>query len=92
VADLLRRYPDRGSGLAQISFGDDKVFVSAVWDELHREYAVTLARFKELALAFHRAGKVSLSRADLVEALDPKVLDRSEIRSMSSTFHFLRRA
>lgn len=73
-------------------FGDRKVFISAAWDELRRrpEYAsLTLSEFKARLVRAHRAGELVLARADLVAAMDPGLVDASEISADGATFHFI---
>ncbi|TMQ11239.1 MAG: hypothetical protein E6J90_22500 [Deltaproteobacteria bacterium] len=73
-------------------FGDRKVFVSAVWDQLRREprwSGLALAEFKARLLAAHRAGALTLARADLVAAMDPALVAASEIAADGASFHFL---
>jgi hypothetical protein len=73
-------------------FGDRKVFVSAVWDELHKRpawAALALDDFKARLVAAHRAGELTLARADLVAAMDPALVAASEIAADGASFHFL---
>ena len=73
-------------------FGDRKVFVSAVWDELHRDPRwadLALAEFKTRLVAAHRAGELALARADLVAAMDPALVAASEIAADGASFHFI---
>lgn len=73
-------------------FGDDKVFISHVLRQLTDEGAGVndAEAFKDRLVSVHRRGLLSLSRADLVEAMDPKDVDASETRYLSATFHFVR--
>jgi hypothetical protein len=68
-------------------FGEDKVFISHVW---RKTGDGELAAFKERLLAAQRAGLVTLTRADLVAAMDPRDVAESEISYRGSSFHFLR--
>jgi hypothetical protein len=73
-------------------FGDRKVFVSAVWHELRRNPrwpAVTLDELKVRLVAAHRAGELTLARADLVAAMDPELVAASEITTDGASFHFI---
>jgi hypothetical protein len=68
------------------------VFVSAVWHELRQDprwSAISLRDFKARLVAAHRAGELSLARADLVAAMDPELVAVSEIISDGASFHFL---
>jgi len=73
-------------------FGDRKVFVSAVWDQLRRDprwAGLGLAGFKADLVAAHRAGELALARADLVAAMDPALVAASEIAVDGASFHFV---
>ena len=37
----------------------------------------------------HRQGELRLARADLVAAMDPELVARSEIGYLNATFHFV---
>lgn len=76
-------------------FGTNKVFIAAAFDEATRRgFRGTLDDFKRQLVSAHRAGRLNLSRADLVEAMNPKMVRRSEIDKEGlgdgSTFHFIR--
>jgi hypothetical protein len=73
-------------------FGDRKVFVSALWDELRKRpawAALALDDFKARLLVAHRAGALTLARADLVAAMDPALVSASEIAADGASFHFV---
>ena len=73
-------------------FGDRKVFISSVWDELRRSptYSqLTLDDFKARLVRAHHDGDVVLARADLVAAMSPELVAASEIRADGASFHFI---
>jgi hypothetical protein len=73
-------------------FGDRKVFISAVWDELRRHrawVALTLDEFKAKLLRAHRDGDLVLARADLVAAMNPDLVAASETTTDGASFHFI---
>ena len=73
-------------------FGDRKVFISSVWDELRRHptwSALTLDEFKARLVRAHRDGDVVLARADLVAAMDPSLVAASETTTDGASFHFI---
>ncbi len=70
-------------------FGDNKVFISHVHAAL-ADPALDLPAFKARLLDAHRQGLVTLTRADLVEAMDPTDVAASETRYLGATFHFVR--
>jgi hypothetical protein len=88
ASDVLRAAGSTHDGW----FGERKVFVSAVWRQLRRNpswSALTLPAFKERLVAAHRAGELTLARADLVAAMDPELVAASEITADGASFHFL---
>ena len=70
-------------------FGDHKVFIGQV----HRELGSAvpdLDSFKARLVEAHRAELLTLSRADLVEAMSPEDVRVSETRYLGEEFHFVR--
>ena len=75
-------------------FGDRKVFIASAWEELRRQprwTALSLDDFKDRLLAAHRAGDLSLARADLVAAMNPDLVAASETVTDGASFHFILR-
>lgn len=72
-------------------FGDDKVFISHIVQQLEAGgYAVgDVEAFKNRLVAVHRGRLLSMSRADLVQAMDPGDVDASETKYLSARFHFV---
>lgn len=73
-------------------FGGDKVWTHAAWawSGAGKE-GMTLPEFKGLLWESHRAGYLELCRADMIEAMDPYDVKRSEIRTeMGATFNLIR--
>lgn len=74
-------------------FGDQKVFVAAIWRVLHRDprfSGMSMETFKRHLVDANRRGLLSLARADLVAAMDPSEVELSEIRDDIATYHFVR--
>jgi len=87
VIDAARRCPATGR------FGDNKVFISHVWRQLNGERAAAgldLSKFKQRLVEANRDGLLHLSRADLVEAMDPTDVRESSTVYDNATFHFVR--
>lgn len=84
--------------LARISppddrFHDNKVFIAPLWRTSQQESSfprLTLAEFKACLLKANREGLLHLSRADLVQAMDPQLVAESETAHLTATFHFVR--
>lgn len=73
-------------------FGDDEVFIASAWDGLRespRWRLLDLDAFKHKLVEANRAGLIRLNRADLVGAMDPAELSRSETHYLNATFHFV---
>ncbi len=73
-------------------FGDRKVFISHVWHKLHEDGAfpgMAEDEFKRRLTEANQAGLLTLSRADLVEAMNPDDVKASETRYLTGTFHFV---
>jgi hypothetical protein len=73
-------------------FGDNKVFIAHVWRRLADEPgvpAMDLPTFKRRLTEANNAGVLTLSRADLVEVMDPTDVRESETRYLNAEFHFV---
>ncbi|MEZ4730804.1 MAG: hypothetical protein R3E79_27080 [Caldilineaceae bacterium] len=72
-------------------FGDNKVFISKVWETLQQrlDLELSLGEFKQCLLAANQQRFLTLSRADMAYALDPEDVSASEINHMASTVHFI---
>jgi hypothetical protein len=79
-------------------FGDNKVFLSHVWNRFRESASaggaggngMSRADFDRHLVEANRQNLLTLSRADLVSAMDPGDVAESEIRLPHSTFHFVR--
>jgi hypothetical protein len=68
------------------------VFVSALWHRIERDNRLpdlSLDRFKSWLVTANREQLLDLARADLVGAMDPKLVKDSEIQDLGATFHFV---
>lgn len=73
-------------------FGDGKAFIASVWQQLSSDPDVRKigeAGFKQLLVEAHQRGELTLSRADLVSAMDPNDVAASETRHLNATYHFI---
>jgi hypothetical protein len=74
-------------------FGDNKVFISEIWRAFQERDdfdGLSLREFKERLVEAHRRRLLELSRADLVERMDPRDVAESETKYLDATFHFVR--
>jgi hypothetical protein len=86
VIDAARRCPAAGR------FGDNKVFISHVWRQMNGLPGgpLELGEFKQRLLEANRDGLLQLSRADLVEAMNPVDVRESSTVYDNATFQFIR--
>ncbi|QDE88841.1 hypothetical protein BHS06_07555 [Myxococcus xanthus] len=87
-ADFAERVLSVARALPTGRFGENKVFISHVWKALQPEWS-TREAFDAALLEANRTRLLSLTRADLVSAMDPKDVAESEVRSFGASFHFV---
>lgn len=76
----------------QDRFHDNKVFIAALWRASQREPSfprLTLTEFKQRLVEANGQSMLHLSRADLVQAMDPQLVADSETAYLNATFHFV---
>jgi hypothetical protein len=76
----------------QDRFHDNKVFIVALWRGSQRELnfpRLSLAQFKQRLIEANAQHLLHLSRADLVQAMDPQLVADSETVHKNATFHFV---
>jgi len=88
VEDFSERVLAVARALPTGRFGRDKVFISHVWRALQPEWS-DRAAFDAALLEANRTQHLSLTRADLVSAMDPADVSESEVRSFGASFHFV---
>jgi hypothetical protein len=73
-------------------FGSNKIFIARLWDHWGDRWPgdrPPLEQFKRMLVDAHRKDLLTLSRADLVAAMDPADVARSETRYETAEFHFV---
>jgi uncharacterized protein (DUF2267 family) len=73
-------------------FHDNKVFIAALWRASQQEPSfprVSLDEFKERLVEANSHNLLHLSRADLVQAMDPQLVADSETVYLNASFHFV---
>ncbi|WP_342379677.1 hypothetical protein NVS55_09230 [Myxococcus stipitatus] len=88
TVDFAERVLSVARALPTGRFGRDKVFISHVWKALQPEWSSREA-FDAALLEANRTQKLSLTRADLVSAMNPTDVAESEVRSLGASFHFV---
>jgi hypothetical protein len=74
-------------------FGDTKVFIVHVWRAIQGDEdlrGMDFSSFKQRLAEANNARLLDLSRADLVQAMDPDDVRLSEVCYFNATFHFIR--
>lgn len=93
LADFARKVKAVADACTSGRFGSDKVFISHVWNSLQDDsdfHLKDLAAFKQHLGEANNARLLDLSRADLVQAMDPEDVRLSEVSYHNATFHFIR--
>lgn len=73
-------------------YGPQNVFIGRIYDTLKAKLGgMSLDQFKRKLVELNRDSKISLARADLVDAMDEKDVEDSEIKDMNASFHFIHR-
>lgn len=93
LAAFARKVKAAAEACTSGRFGDDKVFISHVWNSLKNDTDFDikdLAAFKQHLGESNNARLLDLSRADLVQAMDPDDVRLSEVTYYNATFHFIR--
>jgi hypothetical protein len=73
-------------------FHDNKVFIAPLWRASQREPTfprLGLDEFKQRLVEANSRNLLHLSRADLVQAMDPHLVAESETAHLNATFHFV---
>lgn len=93
LAEFANRVREAARGCKSGRHGGDKVFVVHVWRALGEAPAFRggdFALFKKRLAEANNARLLSLSRADLVQAMNPEDVLLSEVPYMNTCFHFVR--
>jgi hypothetical protein len=70
-------------------FGPRKVFIAALWRRVGSQLGMSLPELKSWLFEQHRARELLLARADLVAAMDPKLVAESAMQQGNAEFHFV---
>ncbi len=93
MSELAERVKAAARACSTGRYGDNKVFIVHVWRMLQSDpdfAEMGLDRFREFLAAANNARLLDLSRADLVQAMDPEDVRMSEVSYLNATFHFIR--
>lgn len=71
-------------------FGDNKVFISHVYETMKKKHpGLTMDEFKAGLVEANGRKLLTLSRADLVQAMNLEDVEASEIKHLNGRFHFI---
>ena len=73
-------------------FHGNKVFIAALWRASQREPSlqhISLPEFKRRLVEANAEHLLHLSRADLIQTMDPQLVAESETVYLNATFHFV---
>jgi hypothetical protein len=73
-------------------FHGDRAFIGSVWEHMRASNLIgemSLDEFKNNLVSAHRKQLIEIVRADLVGAMDPNEVRRSEARYDNATYHFV---
>lgn len=70
-------------------FGQHKAFISSVYDNMPSSTRGSFEEFRNKLLAANKEAELSLSRADLVAAMDKKLVSDSLVSDGGAEFHFV---
>jgi hypothetical protein len=77
---------------AEDRFHDNKVFIAPLWRASQQEPSfprLSLPEFKQHLVEANSRNLLHLSRADLVQAMDPQLVADSETSYLNASFHFV---
>jgi hypothetical protein len=92
LADFARAVQAAAERPEVTRFHADRAFIGSVWEHMRGHNPVgtmSLEEFKKKLVEAHRERLLHISRADLIGAMDPREVERSEARYQDATFHFV---
>jgi hypothetical protein len=70
-------------------FHRDRAFIASIYEHSRWAGHVPIDEFKTRLVIAHRAGRIRMTRADLVGAMDVDMVERSRTPYLSAEFHFV---
>lgn len=92
LPDLAKTVLETARTVSIGKFGDNKVFISELWKAVAGtcpQVGSSLSEFKHFLVRAQEEQLLTLSRADLVEAMDPRMVEESETQYLNTFFHFV---
>jgi hypothetical protein len=92
LADFAAAVRDAARLPSVARFHEDRAFIGSVWEQMRSRGLLgpmSLDEFKVRLIAAYRDGLLRITRAELIAAMDPVEVERSEARYQDATFHFV---
>jgi hypothetical protein len=92
LADFAHAVGAAARGPTVRRFHEDRAFIASVWEHMRGQSPIgemSLDDFKRRLISAHQQGLLRIVGADLVAAMDPQDVQRSEARLKGATFHFV---
>jgi hypothetical protein len=92
LAEFARAVIEAAKSPKVARFHSDRAFIGSIWEHMRGArpiFDMSLEEFKHKLVQAHRARLLRITRADLVAAMDPREVERSEARYQDATFHFV---
>lgn len=83
VLDAVRAAP------VTARYGRADVFIYPLWKKVKGRLGMTLEQFKRWLIEENRAQHLALARADMVDDMDPGLVEKSEVSDLGAEFHFV---
>lgn len=92
LADFARAVSRAAQSPQVRRFHGDRAFIGSIWEHMRGNKTIgemSLDQFKANLVTAHRKQLLEIVRADLVGAMDPEEVRRSEARFDNATYHFV---
>jgi hypothetical protein len=92
LTDFARAVARAAHSPQVLRFHGDRAFIGSVWEHMRASKLIgdmSLDEFKSNLVSAHRKQLLEIVRADLVGAMDPNEVRRSEARHDNATYHFV---
>lgn len=92
IKDFSQRLYDIAYSMQDGKFGDNKVFISKLYDEAKKDpyfSDLSMDKFKKMLVMGNREDTLGLSRADLVQAMNKDDVANSRISHLGGEYNFL---
>ncbi len=74
---------------ASARYGPADVFIYPLWRKVKGKLGMSLEQFKRWLVDENREQHLTLMRADMVDDMNPELVEKSEISDLGAQFHFV---